>query len=127
MTFIATPFALLAPTLIEKLGRRPLFLTMSFLCTTEWAFLGFSQWMSETQIGPPVGLFGIALGNVSFMLGILTMTPIILNELCPFAAKAKVTEVLFWNPWIAKCLCILLNWPLIDDSQNWVIIIGLFI
>lgn len=60
LTFATTPFALLAPFLIEKVGRRPLFLTMSILCIVEWGFLGLAQVKSGTYIGAPIGFFGIA-------------------------------------------------------------------
>lgn len=93
LAFVTTPFALLAPSLIEKIGRRPLFLAMSLMCSIEWAFLGFAKWTSHTPISAPIGLFGIATGNIAIILGILNMPPIFVNEICPFAAKAKLTEV----------------------------------
>lgn len=69
--FATTPFALVSPFLIEKLGRRPLFLVMSGLCTFEWFCLAFSQW--KVLLGSAIGVIGIAGGNIAFYMGIMNM------------------------------------------------------
>jgi cyanate permease len=88
-----TPFSFLSPYLIERVGRRPLFLMMSLLCSLEWGLFGVGLWQAHTRIGASVGMIGLASGHLAYKLGVNSLPAIILNELCPFASKAAVSEV----------------------------------
>ncbi|KAI6189666.1 Solute carrier family 2, facilitated glucose transporter member 7 [Aphelenchoides bicaudatus] len=92
LIFATSPFALIAPALIEKVGRSPLFLTMSGLCIFEW----------------------ICLGNIAFYIGLMNMGPIVINEVCPFPIKRKATEYIQTLPVLIALITVLL-YPLVTS------------
>jgi len=100
MTGVTVPLSLLAPWMVERFGRRPLFLLITALSTGELVFVTAAQALVDLNGGkgggwfiPAVGLFGFSLGQSASMLGILTMGPVLLGEFCPHAARAGITQV----------------------------------
>jgi hypothetical protein len=93
IVLIATPCSFVSPYLIEKLGRRPLFLSMSMLCCLEWLLLAIAQWQPSAGISSAVGFAGMSLGHIAYKLGVAALPIIILNEIVPFASKSATSEV----------------------------------
>ncbi|VDM38474.1 unnamed protein product [Toxocara canis] len=95
---ISSPFCFATPFIIEKIGRRPLFLSVSALCVLEWFFLGAAEFLvdehSESLLYSEVlGMIGSISGSMALMLGLLVLTPIMISELCPHPSRAIVTQV----------------------------------
>uniref|UniRef100_A0A915D762 Major facilitator superfamily (MFS) profile domain-containing protein n=1 Tax=Ditylenchus dipsaci TaxID=166011 RepID=A0A915D762_9BILA len=124
MTAVTSPLCLMAPFLVEKFGRRPLFIFITLLSTLELVFVGVAQALVDVlkrQGGSPdgswfiptVGIFGCFMGGASSMLGMLNMTSILVGELCPHAARAIITQIMqvipmFWVLLLVICYPIVL-------------------
>jgi MFS family permease len=104
MTAVTSPLCLIAPYLVEKFGRRPLFILITALSTFELVFVAIAQALvdllsrqgvspTSTWFIPTFGIFGCFLGSSSSMLGVLNMTSILVGELCPHVARAIITQV----------------------------------
>ena len=97
ISFATLPLCVASPVIIEKAGRRPLFLSVSAFCILEWLFLMFSQAILDMKIRIPfitsaMGIIGTFSGQVAVMLGLLILPPIMVSELCPHAARASVGQ-----------------------------------
>ncbi|KIH53891.1 hypothetical protein ANCDUO_15966 [Ancylostoma duodenale] len=99
---IALPMCFIAPLLIERFGRRKMFVAITLLCSLEWAALGAAQ--TFVDVGAPskptcwvLGVFGATMGQTAINLGMLVMSPMMISEICPYntrAAISKFTQVL---------------------------------
>uniref|UniRef100_A0A915ESQ2 Major facilitator superfamily (MFS) profile domain-containing protein n=1 Tax=Ditylenchus dipsaci TaxID=166011 RepID=A0A915ESQ2_9BILA len=103
MTAVTSPLCLMAPFLVEKFGRRPLFIFITLLSTLELGGSPDGSWFI-----PTVGIFGCFMGGASSMLGMLNMTSILVGELCPHAARAIITQIMqvipmFWVLLLVIC------------------------
>ncbi|TKR70185.1 hypothetical protein L596_022239 [Steinernema carpocapsae] len=91
------PISFLAPWLIERLGRRPLILAVSGLCIGEWFLLGSAQFVADrlhiALMSEILGVVGSILGQAANMLGLLTLTAILISEMCPHTARAAITQI----------------------------------
>ncbi|KAE9548180.1 hypothetical protein FO519_008609 [Halicephalobus sp. NKZ332] len=97
ISFVTLPLCLVSPVVIEKVGRRPLFLFVSGLCVIEWLLLMIARSMIDINIRVHVltsvlGVVGALAGQVSVMMGLMILTPIIIGELCPHVARAPVGQ-----------------------------------
>ncbi|GMR57231.1 hypothetical protein PMAYCL1PPCAC_27426, partial [Pristionchus mayeri] len=97
MSLIALPLLFISPLIIDKFGRRPLFITVCLLCTLEWAGLAAAQFFVD--YGVPsftraiLGIGGSFLGQSALNLGLLVMAPILLSEICPHNTRAAITQI----------------------------------
>ncbi|KAL3095191.1 hypothetical protein niasHT_020342 [Heterodera trifolii] len=106
MIAVTAPFCFLSPVLIERWGRRPLFLLVTSFSVAELALITGAQFASDqTASGgndatAALALIGFTLGQSSANLGILHMTPILIGELIPHAARSATIQVnlLFASP-----------------------------
>ncbi|KAE9552332.1 hypothetical protein FO519_004457 [Halicephalobus sp. NKZ332] len=111
ISFVTFPLCLISPVIIEKAGRRPLFLSVSGLCITEWLFLMIAQSMVDMNIRVPlitstIGIIGTLAGQVAVMLGLLILTPIMIGELCPHVARAPIGQFVQVVPMIFSLLSV---------------------
>lgn len=107
MTALTSPLCLLAPFLVERFGRRPIFMIITVLATSELFFVSIAQSLVDLRgtpggnalrwMTPIVGLLGFALGQASAMLGLLNMAPILIGEICPHAARAAMSKVMYFS------------------------------
>ncbi|KAK0408733.1 hypothetical protein QR680_004126 [Steinernema hermaphroditum] len=93
-----SPLCLLAPWLIERMGRRPLILLVCGLCVGEWLLLGSAQFVVDMNIqvdllSSTLGIIGSIFGQAANMLGLLTFTAILISEMCPHTARAAISQV----------------------------------
>ncbi|KAF8386775.1 hypothetical protein PRIPAC_75917 [Pristionchus pacificus] len=95
-SLIALPLLFISPVIIEKFGRRPLFITVCMLCTLEWAGLGLAQFFVDHEVTSftraVLGIGGSFLGQSALNLGLLVMAPILLSEICPHNTRAAITQ-----------------------------------
>lgn len=103
---------MISPYLIEKVGRRPFFLFISLIGCIGWILLALGQWGHSNGIGTAIGLLSMICGYLAFKLGLNTMPTIMINELCPFASKAAVTEVLQIAPLIISMVLAMTYMPI---------------
>ena len=97
------PLLPLAPILIEQYGRQKLFLLVTFLSILELGFLSVAELFLDFNGGIAAGwglpaflaVIGCILGHASIMLGLLSMAPILIGEICPYAARPKIAKVRF--------------------------------
>ncbi|EYC11295.1 hypothetical protein Y032_0051g2128 [Ancylostoma ceylanicum] len=102
MNAIALPVCFIAPLLIERFGRRKMFVAITLLCSLEWAALGAAQ--TFVDVGAPnkpscwvFGVFGATMGQIAVNLGMLIMSPMMISEICPYNTRnaiSKFTQVL---------------------------------
>ena len=97
ISLVTLPFCVISPVIIEKAGRRPLFLSVSGFCILEWLFLMVAQSMLDMNMKIPLitstmGIIGTFSGQVAVMLGLLILPSIMISELCPHAARAPVGQ-----------------------------------
>uniref|UniRef100_A0A1I8A8F5 MFS domain-containing protein n=1 Tax=Steinernema glaseri TaxID=37863 RepID=A0A1I8A8F5_9BILA len=64
------PLCVLAPWLIERIGRRPLILMVCGLCVGEWALLGAAQFIVDmelhyTDLSSALGIAGSIMGQAA--------------------------------------------------------------
>ncbi|KAI6186830.1 Solute carrier family 2, facilitated glucose transporter member 7 [Aphelenchoides besseyi] len=104
IVIFTTPFSFVSPYLIERVGRRPLFLVMSMFCCIEWLGLTFA---SSTHYGALIGLLAMGSGHVAYKLGVGSLPMILMNELSSFAAKAVTAEVLQIVPVLLSIIVVL--------------------
>ncbi|RCN25814.1 hypothetical protein ANCCAN_28471 [Ancylostoma caninum] len=95
---IALPMCFIAPLLIERFGRRRVFVAITLLCSLEWAALGAAE--TFVDVGAPkkpacwaVGVFGATVGQTAVNLGMLVMSPMMISEICPYNTRAAITKV----------------------------------
>ncbi|KAI3417975.1 hypothetical protein GPALN_010572 [Globodera pallida] len=109
MTALAAPFCFLSPVLIERWGRRPLFLLITLFSTAELTLITGAQRMYDSAGGSVaaalLALAGCTMGQFSANLGIFHMTPILTGELIPHAARALTVQI---NMFMASPLVILI-------------------
>ncbi|GMS77873.1 hypothetical protein PENTCL1PPCAC_48, partial [Pristionchus entomophagus] len=95
-SLIALPLLFVSPWIIDKFGRRPLFITVCMLCTLEWAGLGLAQFFVDGGVTSftraVLGIGGSFLGQSAANLGLLVMAPILLSEICPHNTRAAITQ-----------------------------------
>jgi hypothetical protein len=102
MNAVNSPLCLLSPIWIERFGRRPMFLSLTILSSLELAFVAAAQILLDINGGQPAGWFvaflaivGCTAGQASVNIGLLNMTPILVGELCPYAARSLLTQVTY--------------------------------
>uniref|UniRef100_A0A914YH19 Major facilitator superfamily (MFS) profile domain-containing protein n=1 Tax=Panagrolaimus superbus TaxID=310955 RepID=A0A914YH19_9BILA len=115
LSFATFPLCIIAPLAIEKMGRRPLFLSVSALCIFELVFLMFAHAFCDFHFNLPtitsiIGFLGTLGGQVALMMGLLNLTPIMISELCPHVARAPVGQVVQVIP-IIVCFISVLTYP----------------
>uniref|UniRef100_A0A1I7Z510 MFS domain-containing protein n=1 Tax=Steinernema glaseri TaxID=37863 RepID=A0A1I7Z510_9BILA len=107
------PLCVLAPWLIERIGRRPLILMVCGLCVGEWALLGAAQFIVDmklqyTDLSSALGIAGSIMGQAACMLGLLTLTAILISEMCPHTARAAISQVSQLIPIVFAMITVLL-------------------
>lgn len=98
INILSSPICFAAPLIIEKIGRRPLFLSVSALSVFEWFLLGIAQFLADEHsehllYSEILGVVGSISGSAASMLGLLVLTPIMVSELCPHPSRAIITQV----------------------------------
>ncbi|CAB61061.2 Major facilitator superfamily (MFS) profile domain-containing protein [Caenorhabditis elegans] len=93
---VSLPVSFIAPLIIEKYGRRPIFVLLTWLCAFEW--LGMSIPEMANNFGWNIDFrwifacFSAILGQCAVNLGMLVMAPIMISELCPHNIRATVSQ-----------------------------------
>ncbi|PAV84386.1 hypothetical protein WR25_16441 isoform B [Diploscapter pachys] len=92
---VSVPVCFIAPILIERIGRRPIFVTITLLCTVEWIGLGLAQTFTdfgyESSLIWLTAVVGAILGQIAVNLGLLIMAPILMSEICPHNTRATIS------------------------------------
>ncbi|CAL2047581.1 unnamed protein product [Caenorhabditis brenneri] len=93
---VSLPVSFIAPLIIEKYGRRPIFVLLTWLCAFEWIGMAIPEmannfgWMFETRW--LFACLAAVLGQSAVNLGMLVMAPIMISELCPHNIRATVSQ-----------------------------------
>uniref|UniRef100_A0A8R1E2C4 Major facilitator superfamily (MFS) profile domain-containing protein n=1 Tax=Caenorhabditis japonica TaxID=281687 RepID=A0A8R1E2C4_CAEJA len=94
---ISLPISLTAPLMIEKYGRRPIFVILTWLCALEWIGFAIPEAMNDFGVRWDsrwiVACVSAILGQSAVNLGMLVMAPIMISELCPQNIRAKVSQL----------------------------------
>ncbi len=116
---ISLPVALLSPVLVERLGRRPMFLISAMLLILQSVLLGASQsivdmhrvpryppavifiWhyfqVNESPLAAILGILSMLSGSIASMAGVHGFTAILIAELCPPSTRVAVGQVVVEN------------------------------
>uniref|UniRef100_A0A914UI21 Major facilitator superfamily (MFS) profile domain-containing protein n=1 Tax=Plectus sambesii TaxID=2011161 RepID=A0A914UI21_9BILA len=119
INLLPSPFCLLAPWLIERAGRRPLFLTCISLCLLEVGLLFTTQIVLDQNSGESsrttifLGLAGFLAGSFASVIGIVTIACILVSELCPQATRATASQAIVIAPVILSLITVFLYPPAI--------------
>ncbi|PIC30455.1 hypothetical protein B9Z55_021690 [Caenorhabditis nigoni] len=93
---ISLPISFIAPLIIEKYGRRPIFVLLTWLCAFEWLGLAIPEMANnfgfEFEVSWIFACLAAVLGQAAVNLGMLVMAPIMISELCPLNIRAKVSQ-----------------------------------
>ncbi|ULT92430.1 hypothetical protein L3Y34_009899 [Caenorhabditis briggsae] len=93
---ISLPISFIAPLIIEKYGRRPIFVLLTWLCAFEWLGLAIPEMANNFGFKFDVrwifACLAAVLGQAAVNLGMLVMAPIMISELCPLNIRAKVSQ-----------------------------------
>ncbi|GMT09513.1 hypothetical protein PFISCL1PPCAC_810 [Pristionchus fissidentatus] len=96
MSLFLLPLLFLSPLIIDKFGRRPLFIAVCLLCSLEWIGLAIAQFFVDHHVtsfpGAVIGIGASCLGQAAQNLGLLVMAPILLSEICPHNTRAAITQ-----------------------------------
>ncbi|KAH7721619.1 Protein Y39B6A.41 [Aphelenchoides avenae] len=117
MQLITAPLCFLSPVLVEKCGRRPLFLSISAMCCFEWAMISCAQvfvdWhIPNSTMSSVLGVIGCSVGQAAIMLGLLQLTPILLSEMVPHTARSTISQITMLVP-VSTILLIVFIYPVI--------------
>lgn len=63
INILSSPICFAAPLIIEKIGRRPLFLSVSALSVFEWFLLGIAQFLTDEHSEHLVSIIRLVLNG----------------------------------------------------------------
>ncbi|CAI5452401.1 unnamed protein product [Caenorhabditis angaria] len=96
ISIISLPMSFISPLMIEKYGRRPVFVGLTWLCALEWIGLAISEGLIDLGLSSywiwTIACISVIFGQVAFNMGILVMAPIMISELCPHNIRAIVSQ-----------------------------------
>ncbi|CAB3396582.1 unnamed protein product [Caenorhabditis bovis] len=96
ISIASLPISLMSPVMIEKYGRRPIFVILTWLCALEWIGFAIAQAFVDLNIVSPlpwiIACFASVLGQSALNMGMLVMAPIMISELCPHNIRAAVSQ-----------------------------------
>uniref|UniRef100_A0A914XBP8 Major facilitator superfamily (MFS) profile domain-containing protein n=1 Tax=Plectus sambesii TaxID=2011161 RepID=A0A914XBP8_9BILA len=126
INFITTPFCILAPWLIERIGRRPLFLACVLLSFMQVGGLLANQLIIDTLGASTttvvVGLSAFLCGSFASVLGVVTIACILVSELCPQATRSAASQAIFILPVILSLVTVFLYPPALLNIGGFVFV-----
>ncbi|CAI2352521.1 unnamed protein product [Caenorhabditis sp. 36 PRJEB53466] len=94
---LSLPVSFFAPLMIERYGRRPIFVMLTWLCALEWIGFAVTEAFNDLGLFFPdrwiVACSAAVLGQSAVNMGMLVMAPIMISELCPHNIRATVSQI----------------------------------